>query len=568
VPLRAPAVDELGLVACPAMDWHRFRTPVTGAGLVGVIVVLWILAIPPSAGPDEPDHLVRGAALVRGQLEPGSDVEGGPTGFLVPPWVGWPSPSCFALSPFTPVSCMEDERPTGGDVRVSTRADDYQVWGHLLPGVGTLLPASISSTASRLLDASIPIGLIGVSLVLSARRGWLAAGGVLLAVTPMAWFTFAVVNPSGLVTAGAVAMWVWWSGLRDGRVAGSPWLLAAGFAAMSLPRRDGLFWAMLIISIGLLWSGVGLRSLWTLVGRGPASLMGVALLATLAWAGMSDSASARLLLAVPLLPLATVGVRRLWTDPRLATTVRRAGVAVMVTGVSAAAALVVMYRRPGGFDREVLRIIVNRTGLHLTEAIGVLGWLDTPLPATMNMLWLVALGMLAAAAVLVDDRASLLTAGSVIASSILASWVLEMAQGDPTGTYWQGRYYLPVLAGVPIVLASVRRPGVEQIGRGVVIAALVVLNVAFGAAMRRWGVGLAGPWVPWSWNTYGAPLPPMLLIALHGVASIGLWQWLGVVVQRDDRSDMPRTSSTSPSARGVRSPSVGAAHAERTSPRR
>ena len=35
----------------------------------------------------------------------------------------------------------------------------------------------------------------------AARRGWLPAGAALLSVTPMAWFMFAVVNPSGLVIA-------------------------------------------------------------------------------------------------------------------------------------------------------------------------------------------------------------------------------------------------------------------------------------------------------------------------------------------------------------------------------
>ena len=47
----------------------------------------------------------------------------------------------------------------------------------------------------------------------------------------------------------------------------------------------------------------------------------------------------------------------------------------------------------------------------------------------------------------------------VLGAGIFTSWVLTMLQNDETGTYWQGRYYLPLLVGIPIVLASVDVPG-------------------------------------------------------------------------------------------------------------
>ena len=42
------------------------------------------------------------------------------------------------------------------------------------------------------------------------------------------------------------------------------------------------------------------------------------------------------------------------------------------------AGLAVMTRRDDGFDRRVLELVVGGTGGDLTEAIGYLGWLDTP----------------------------------------------------------------------------------------------------------------------------------------------------------------------------------------------
>jgi hypothetical protein len=116
---------------------------------------------------------------------------------------------------------------------------------------------------------------------------------------------------------------------------------------------------------------------------------------------------------------------------------------------------------------------------------------------------------------------------AIALSGVAASWVLEMAQGDPTGTYWQGRYYLPFLVGVPIVLGRTQLPAAvsTRLGDVVVVLTLVVSNVAIAAALRRWAVGIAGTMVPWRWDTYQAPLPPVVLLAVHLAASVGLWRW-------------------------------------------
>ncbi|MEO1058909.1 MAG: DUF2142 domain-containing protein, partial [Actinomycetota bacterium] len=270
------------------------------AVLVGVLALMWILAVPPSAGPDEPSHLVRGAGLVRWQL----DGQSGPGQFEVPPWVGFPDPVCYAFEPFTPAECASfTDRPTGPDVLLRTRAADYQVWGHLLPGVGTLGPASTSPYASRILDAAIPVALVAAALVAAARSGWLRASGVLLALTPMAWFVFAVVNPSGIVVAGGIALAAGlFLGGRD-PTAGHRWLMAVGWAALTLPRRDGLIWAGVLLSIGLLFVPLGLRQWWRLLGRWPQVVVTVSTVATLAWAARSDTRAVVGLFLVPLLPI-------------------------------------------------------------------------------------------------------------------------------------------------------------------------------------------------------------------------------------------------------------------------
>jgi hypothetical protein len=494
----------------------------------------WIVATPPSGGPDEPDHITRSAALVRGQLDGG---ELGPSGrptYTLPAWVGAPEPGCFAQQPYTPATCSTSQtRPGGEEVQIETRSGDYPIWGHLLPGLGTVLPSSMAGWAARVLDAVPAVLLLGLAFLIRARRGWLAAGGTLLAITPMAWFSVAVVNPSGLVVAGGVALWVGLGALRDQRSL-HRWLTAAAWAALVLPRRDGLIWAVLILSIVVLVDQVGFRDTWRRLGVGPQILVVVSTLATMAWASRSDTASAGALLLVPIVPVLVAGARRVWLSPALVGVIVRSAAVVIAAMTGLVVAFLIMDRRPSGYDGSVLLIVIGRTGLHLREAIGVLGWLDTPLPETMVMLWILGLGVLVGAALMADARALLWGSAATLAVAVTASWVLEMGQGDPSGTYWQGRYYLPLLAGIPLLLTQSNdtngvRPqtchlaGFARMGKATMLIALVVLNVALAAAMRRWGVGIAGSLSPFAWNTYNTPMPPVLILVMHIGASVGLW---------------------------------------------
>jgi hypothetical protein len=514
------------------------RSAAVGCVLVGLLVLVWILATPPSAGPDEPDHVERGAALVRGQVDP---TRSGATGFdayTLPPWVGFPDPVCFAFDSFAPASCATSlPTPSGPDIEFASRAADYPVWGHLLPGLGTFTGGELSPLATRLLGALVPVLLIGVALHLATRTGWGPAGALLLATTPMAWFLFAVVSPSGVVIAGGIALWS--ALVRSNRRPDgwSRWLTALAWASLVLPRRDGLVWAVTILSVVLIWRPLGLRQWFHTVGRGPQIVILLSTLATMAWGATSGSSSGQMLVVVPLLPFVVVAARRWFATPSMSAPVARVAGAVGLAVVALGFAALVMVRRPGGFDREVLRIIVGRTGLHLDEAIGVLGWLDTPIPDTMAMLWLVTLGVLAGACVVRDARRDLLAAAAVILIGVAASWVLEMSQGDPTGTYWQGRYYLPFLAGAPIVLGCVP----ARVGRFVGAVSLVILNVALAAAMRRWAVGNAGPMVPWAWDTYDTVVPPALLLVASALLSVALWTW----IDRCDQANIGSTASGS-----------------------
>ena len=183
---------------------------------VATIVGAWILATPPSGGADEPSHVVRSAALVRGQLD-GVPINDVIDGFELPAHIGYPDPGCFAFQPTVSASCLSMLEVSVGVELRPTRSDEYPIWGHLAPGLGSFLSEGWSSPGARVADALVPLMLLGAALFAASRHGWLAAGGVLMSISVPVWF-IAVVNPSGLAIAGGVAVWTAFANGARGRI--------------------------------------------------------------------------------------------------------------------------------------------------------------------------------------------------------------------------------------------------------------------------------------------------------------------------------------------------------------
>jgi hypothetical protein len=296
---------------------------------------------------------------------------------------------------------------------------------------------------------------------------------------------------------------------------------------MVLPRRDGLVWAALALALGVLVTRQGLRDWWVGLGRWPRWTVVASTLAVFAWAATSDTNAAWALFVAPVAPVVAALGRRAWFAPWLAGRGRRIVATGVGIGLVVLGALAVMSVRRSGFDRAVLQRTIDQTGFDLTEAVGVLGWLDTQIPTSMLYLWMVALGVLVGVALVAGDEGTVLGVTAIVLVAVLTGWTLTMLQNERTGTYWQGRYYLPLLAGVPILLGRVAAdPAVaRRVGRVVAGSALLVLNAAMVYGVRRWAVGYSGTMFPWEWDTYGTVLPPVVLIGLHALATFGLWRW-------------------------------------------
>lgn len=537
----------------------RRAQPYLLAALLGALAVCWILITPPGAGADEPSHLVRAGALANGdtdefllrRLDPTRTPHQLPLEYSVP------EPACYVHGgPAVPVDCAvgTEERPVDahGEVTLLTTADNYPIWGHAIPALATALPGDGGIWAARLVGAATAIALVAAAVTVAARRSAWAATGVLVALSPMAWSIFGTVNPSVFATAGAVAVWVCLVHRHPG------WLLAAGWAALALPRRDGLIWACLIAAAVVVVCGRDvLDEIWRDRRRlaGPLAVIALSTLVTLVWDVTNVTRMAQVGVLAPGLVAGGYALRWAWDRGNGA--VVRAGLAAATAAAGALAVAVSFVARPGGWNGSLTIDVIGETRRHLTEAIGLLGWQDVPLPRWSVVAWALLVGVLVVVAGRARAWRSLALAGAALGLAIVTSWMFELQEGGDTGRYWQGRYSLPLLAGIPIALTlnavaghvgtSSRCPATEPGHAGasisvagqvdestrcpategwaavaVAVAALTLLNVAAWAATRRWAVGVNGTYRPWKWGAELMPVHPLPVLLAHAVANAAL----------------------------------------------
>ena len=499
------------------------------AALLAGIVLCWILLTPPGAGADEPGHLARAGALARGQVD-GSDIgSASDEGFDVPGTYRVPDPTCYAHHPEVPVGCASPALVSDTTVTLPSSADEYPIWGHLPGGLLSRFPGLAPIWWARIGGAAVATALLAGALWLVTPRRPLGAAALLLAITPMAWSVFANVNPSAMAISGAIALWAGLLYGGSGPASSAAWLTAFGWAALALPRRDGLIWACAALVVALGHGGRTTAEWWRSLGAGPRIVVAASTVVTIAWGVTNDSRVSRFVAAAPLIVVAGEVVRWLWRE-RVTT---RAGSARDAgrhgSDQRCRCRRSCSARRPGGWDSELATRIVGETGYNFIEAIGRLGWLDVPLPAASVALTCAAIGLLGAASLAVGSAAASWAAGLLV-STAAASWLFELFQGNTTGTYWQGRYSLPLLVGVPLLLGLARVPAVaaRRLAWCAGGIALVVLNVAAWAAARRWGVGIDGSMMPWDWDTIHSPLPPIVVLAalaaLSAALAAALWR--------------------------------------------
>ena len=87
-------------------------------------------------------------------------------------------------------------------------------------------------------------------------------------------------------------------------MASAAWLTAFGWAAVALPRRDGLIWACLALVIALGHSGRTAAEWWRSLGVGPRIVVAISTIVTVGWGITNDSRVSRFVAVAPLIVVA------------------------------------------------------------------------------------------------------------------------------------------------------------------------------------------------------------------------------------------------------------------------
>lgn len=488
--------------------WSPRRVWLTAFLAFFALSAAWALASPLTSVPDEPWHMVKAAATVRGQLH-GTPItvvtHSGPitnhlpvTGYRLPTAYSFLTNlhECYFNVAHVPASCARNLTALPGTALAGTTAGSNNPLYYLAVGWPSLLSdGPLGMYGMRLVSAALSSAMLASAMVTAfqwSRRRRYPMAAVLAAATPMVLFLNGAVNPNSLEATSAILLWTAiLSVLTDPRPELVPRLLTrAGVATIALVsvRQLGPAWALVIVVCAALAGQSGaLRAvlrrpavwLWTAV-------VGVVGVGSIAWTAKFN----------------VLGTGTGSTYPNLT--------------------FMVAAKHTFGLSVEYLR-----------QMVGFFGWLDVRAPYNLAELWfLPVLALLAAAAAagkLRDVAALVVLAGSVIFIPVLA----QGRQAASLNYIWQGRYLLAVAAGLPLLAAAIvakREPRREWLHKAttrlplaVTASTLVLGFLMFSTTLRRYAVGTRGPLLPLhpAWTPPGT-IAGVVLLYLVGAALAAL----------------------------------------------
>lgn len=418
--------------------WAAARTVWTLAFATFVtLMTAWSLATPITAPPDEAAHMVKAAAVVRGEFggeqrvieahHVGVDVEVGFTAVRVP--AGYRDLDvtdgvyrCFRNDDKLSVACRGTVTSSGDTATVITSAGTYGPGYYLLVGwPSLLLTGEAGLYAMRLLSALLCAALLAsavVTVLEGAAKGYsgrVALIGVLTAATPTAVYLGGVVNPNGPEVTAAVLAWAVVVRLvtdEDGLPHLRRRLVRLGAACVLLAsmRALGPLWIALVLAGGLILARPGrlrqlarLRPVWVCLGA--AATAGVA---AVAWTMTADT------LALPTQTLE------------------------QYTPLTSA-----------------LKAVFDLLPNYLHQMVAIFGSLNVAAPELTYVLWWVMAGCLVMLALATGRAREILVLAALMAGTAFGPLVLMAPQAAHLGLIWQGRYLLAVAVGIPVLAAVV-----------------------------------------------------------------------------------------------------------------
>lgn len=435
--------------------------------LAFVALACWSFADPLVAAPDEQAHMIRAYALDHGQLGhrlaragDQSEVE-----VTVPASVDFTKayPRCFQFKASAPASCAPAWDTSTAPVATNTYVGHYPPLYYALVGVGSWFSAHVTGLyLMRLASSLICALMIGLTAYVIARwsKRRMIAAGVAVALTPVTWFLAASVNPSGFEIMTAICLWTALS------------VFAIDYAENPPPALVAIIGA----SASVLVLVRGLSPLFVVV---IGAVIGV-----------------------------VVGPRRLYALARQRRDVQFALGAIVLAAVLAAAWIFSQGTlniapdgakvAPGTSHYELFRMVAHHVRDWIRQSVGVLGWLDTPMPHWFYDLWYLMVAVLTIGGLVFAAIRSKVALLAITVLCVLVPLALVYKQAHTLGIVWQGRDSMPLAVGVPILGAALwprsrpARRAQRLVGAGLVVLVTVLSLGSFYLNLRRYAVGHSG----------------------------------------------------------------------------
>ena len=527
-------------------------TPILAFLAFLALALSWSLGVPLLSAADEPEHIVRAAAAVRGEFNGRQELRNFTSS---EPGLGTPDflevvyklphslvvslqahdPGCYSFKFDVTPNCVTESNvakvAAAGDTDTSHM--NYSPLYYLATGWPSLfLNGDAAIYGMRVASAVMTALMLAGAFTTSIRRRGAAAIGVLAAATPAAIYFGSVVNPSGLEICSALLAWASFLSLVRAEP-GAPGI-----------RRDRTLFA---VSSAVLILVRPLGPLWVAV-------IAVATLIAVADGGVRERVGR---------VLHSRGVR--WTGGLLAVALVAAGLWDVTQNTMG----IVPRADPDFSYAKAVYLTTFQTPGFLSQMLGQLGWIDTRVPTSTTMLWYGSICALVLLALVLGNRRERLVLVALTMSIVAFPIVFEAYSGRDYGVGWQGRYTLPLAVGLPILAAEI---AVRRLTAATSAAVARSMATVFGATIAM--AYLCEVW--WVWRRYAQgvvtgrvlPLPAkwsppvgwpaVLFLALAGCATlfVMLRRSCGAPAARLHAGEGPATDADGPGAEPAPEPDV------------
>ncbi|MGO9197547.1 MAG: DUF2142 domain-containing protein [Acidimicrobiales bacterium] len=474
--------------------------------LLSILTVAWSFSVPLASAPDEAVHIVKAAAVVRGEWL-GVQVPGDDFARMK---VYVPSTfrntlanfSCYRFRSWQAASCARKIKARPKLVAARIRVGRYPPLYYLLVGWPTLLSTSEATIRwMRVVSALLNSAVLATAFALIRRfrlgRGLTA--GLCCALTPVLLYMASTVQPNGLEASLGVLLWtslvglsIW--GRRAASGAGPPTMLvsAAGASASGLVLVRGLspLWLVGILAVTFVltplerwreWLRSSIVRVWTVV---------VVIASALASAWI-------------------IGAHALNTQPWT----------------------VNPYRNDSRLTD--FQLVIERSGWFVMQMESAVTD-DAKVPTIDYIVAFSLLGLLIVAGLWAGRARERIALTLVGLCTWLAPVVLAAPRIPEYGITWQGRYALPFAVGIPLLAGTAlldspravpfgppRAGAVARVLRrarpiAMVLVALAWLQVGvtYWCDLRRYTVGTSGTLDLFDkWNPLWSPVLPLPVLA-------------------------------------------------------